>query len=211
MPSVSSWLLGFISIEKLVAIKKPIYKSIFAKKFYQIGICGGIFLLNVLFNFHIFTLADIYKEINSTTIKNINYSDKCDIALSKLYIFLGTLYFITASILPFAIMFTCSIYLVIFIFKSRRRAYNNHSIKNKRILKKDLQFILQTLSLDVLFLILNTPLSIARIIKLYTTDFTFGYVFRLIYYVRFFLNFFIYLLFNSIFRNEFLLIIGSKQ
>ena len=210
LPSISSWSLGFISIEKLLSIKKPFYKIMFDKKMYQLGIFSGIFALNVLFNSHIFSLNDIYKDLNATNIKNI-YSDKCDIAFSAQYAIYGNLYFITASILPFAFMFACSIYLVVFIFKSRRRAFNSCAIKNKRILKKDIQFGLQTLFLDILFLILNTPLFVSRLFKLYNSEYSLVYYSRIFYFIRFFMNFFIYLIFNSLFRNEFFSIIGLKQ
>ena len=208
-PSISSWLLGFISAEKLLIIKKPHYKIISDKNVYQLGICFGIIALNVLFNSQIFTLDDIYKDLNATNIKNI-YSDKCDIAFSGQYVIYGNLYFITASILPFTLMFACSICLVVFIFNSRRRAFNTCAIKNKRIIKKDIQFALQILFLDILFLILTTPLSVSRLFKLYNSNFLLGYFSRIIYFVRFFLNFFIYLIFNSIFRNEFFSIIRFK-
>ena len=60
-PTTSSSLLGYISIEKLLTIKKPLYKNMFAKKKYQICVCIGIFLLNASLYSSIFTLNDIYR------------------------------------------------------------------------------------------------------------------------------------------------------
>ena len=204
--TTSSWLVGIVSIEKLITIKKPLCKNIFAKKKYQIGVCIAIVVLNTFVFSPIFTLNDIYKDLNSTQIKNI-YSDVCDILFTKSFYIIANLHFFNACILPFSIMLTSSIYLVGFILKSRKRTISTYSIQKKRIMKKDIHFALQILFLDILFLLFNTPLFIARNFKISI----FFYIFRIFFCVRFFLNFFIYFTFNSIFRNELLLILGLKK
>ena len=49
-PTISAWLLGYISIEKLLTIMKPQYKHVFLKKTYQIGVaCTVIFFYSMIF------------------------------------------------------------------------------------------------------------------------------------------------------------------
>ena len=204
-PAVSAWLLCYISVEKLLTILKPAYKHfLFEKINYQIFVSLSIFAFNLAVYSPVFTLNDIFTVFNGT--ENDIYTDRCDMFRSYFHNTLSNIYLFQAAILPFAIMLTCSIYLVLFIFKSRRRTLNTYSIQHKRILKKDIQFAVQILFLDILFVALNLPSAIARIFKM---DLLF-YHFRILYLLRFFLNFFIYLVFNSIFRKEFLCFLKCK-
>ena len=205
LPAISAWLLSYISIEKLLTIMKPVYKHLlFEKTKYQIFVCISIFAFNLALYSPVLTLDDIFKDYNGTVI-NI-YLDRCDTFRTYFHNILSNLHLVQAVILPFAIMLTCSIYLVSFIFKSRRRTLSTYSMQHKRILKKDIQFALQILFLDILFIILNLPLSIVRILKMNILI----HIFRILYFLRFVLNFFIYLAFNTIFREEFFYFLKCK-
>ena len=189
-PTISAWLLGYISIEKLLTIRKPQYKNIFVKKNYQTGVALGILASNAILYSHILLFDDIFSDSNST-------NKKCDIYRTNSYEITSNLHLIDGSILPFLVMLTCSIYLLIFISKSRKRA----SMSGQKLLKRrDIQFTLQTLILDVLFIVLNAPLYFVRVIKM--NELSLG--FHLLFFSRFTLNFFIYLTFNSLFRREFI-------
>ena len=198
-PATSAWLLCYISVEKLLTIMKPTYKQLlFEKTRYQIFVCSSIFVFNLAVYSPVLTLNDIFKD-NANGTEN-DYFVRCEMFKSYFFDLISNFHLIQSAILPFAIMFTCSIYLVIFIFKSRKRTFTTYSMQNKKILKKDIQFAMQTLFLDILFVGLNSPLSIARILK---DDLWFP-LSRILYFFRFSLNFFIYLAFNSIYRKEFL-------
>ena len=207
-PSISAWLLAYISIEKVLSITKPMYKKHLKKTSYQISVFAIICALNCVIFGPIFALDDIYRDaFNSTVMENV-YFDKCDAYLTRFFMILKNFYLIQAVVVPFLIMFACSIYLVLFIFKSRQRALINTccSTQNKRILKKDIQFAMQTLFLDILFICFNAPLLTGLLIKLDLLV----YVFMIVFFLRFSLTFFIYFLFNSIFKRELLLILNCN-
>ena len=137
---------------------------------------------------HILLFNDIFSDSNAT-------NKKCDIYRTNSYEITSNLHLIDGSILPFSVMFTCSIYLLIFISKSRKRA----SMTGKQLLKRrDIQFTIQTLILDVFFIVLNAPLYFVRVIETNEPSL----VFQLLFFSRFTLNFFIYLAFNSLYSEE---------
>ena len=201
-PAISAWLLSCISIEKLLAIMKPTLKDFFKKANYQIFICLFICSFNSLLYSPIVMLNDFYHDINSTQIKDV-YFDRCDIFQSQFGDLLSNFDLVQGVILPFIVMFTCSIYLVMFIFKSRKRAFKTRSVKSKRILKKDIQFAMNTLFLDILFIIFNIPLAIFMILEINYLALIFLFFFNF----RSCSNLFIYLIFNTIFRKEFLFLL----
>ena len=202
-PAISAWLLSCISIEKLLTIMKPILKDFFKKTNYQIFICVFVCSLNSLLYSPIIVLNDNnYRDINSTQIKDV-YFDRCNIFQSQFGNVLSNFDLVQGVILPFIVMFTCSIYLVMFIFKSRKRAFKTRSVKSKRILKKDIQFAMNTLFLDILFIIFNIPLAIFMILEINYLALIFLFFFNF----RSCSNLFIYLIFNTIFRKEFLFLL----
>ncbi len=94
--------------------------------------------------------------------------------------------------------------LVATIFRSRRRVANAVSSTNNndmKRLKRDIKFAISSFSMNLLFIILNLPLSLMNLsIGQSLTD---VYLTVYLFYFSYGCNFYCMLATNSIFRNEF--------
>ena len=110
---------------------------------------------------------------------------------------------VNSTLIPFSLMFICSVSLIFSIFKSRRRLMlNGSSASTKRIIKRDINFSITLVVLNLTFIALNLPIHVYFLIDA-TSDFWF-FMFIDLYYSCYAINFFIYFTFNSIFRKEFM-------
>ena len=134
------------------------------------------------------------KQIQNDTITyNCGFSSSNDI---QFYISLYD--FINIVGLPFLLMLIFSSLLILAIFQSRNRLMRN--IAEQRNFKQDIWFSVTSLSLNIIFLILNLPLSIIN----FSTSFS-NFEFRLclyIFFCNYAINFYVILFTNSMVRKE---------
>ena len=146
----------------------------------------------------------LYKELipssgtNQTQNDTITYN--CGFSSSNDIQFYISLYdFINIVGLPFLLMFIFSSLLILAIFQSRNRVMRN--IAEHRNFKQDVMFSVTSLSLNIIFLILNLPLSVIN----FDTTFS-NFEFRLCLYIflcNYAVNFYVILITNSLVRKEF--------
>jgi hypothetical protein len=130
---------------------------------------------------------------NDTITYNCGFSSSNDI---QFYISLYD--FINIVGLPFLLMLIFSSLLILAIFQSRNRLMRN--IAEQRNFKQDIWFSVTSLSLNIIFLILNLPLSIIN----FSTSFS-NFEFRLclyIFFCNYAINFYVILFTNSMVRKE---------
>jgi hypothetical protein len=112
-------------------------------------------------------------------------------------------------------MFFCSIVLIISIFTSRKRlSKKNLSRAQTKRLIKDIRFSITTILMDVLFVMLTLPLCVCRINKDFKTLNNSSLVWKIsfdLYHTSFVYNFFVYFFVNSVFREEFLIMMKLKS
>ena len=145
----------------------------------------------------------LYKELipssetnqtqNDTITYNCVYPSSNDIQFFiSLYDFINLLGF------PFLLMFIFSSLLILAIFQSRNRVMRN--IVEQRNFKQDIRFSVTSLSLNIIFLILNLPLSI---INFDTTFSDFEFILCLyIFFCNYAINFYVILFTNYMVRKE---------
>jgi hypothetical protein len=95
-------------------------------------------------------------------------------------------------------MFIFSSLIILAIFQSRNRVMRN--IVEQRNFKQDIRFSVTSLSLNIIFLILNLPMSLIG----FSTSFS-NFEFRLCLYIflcNYAINFYVILLTNSLVRKE---------
>ena len=199
--AVSAWLHVYISMERFCSIVVPYLSKLLQTKSAQTRICLSIFLFNILFYSQHFIYTEIITMNKSDG--NLTYSICYAKPMYKeaVYIF-NWLDLLISTVIPFFIMFFCSIVLICSIWRTRKRVYLNQSPQANRRLKRDMKFSITTVLLDLMFIALNLPISVYILI-----DGDLGLVFSVtddLYYFSYTVNFFIFFAVNSIFRHELL-------
>ena len=203
--AISPWLLVYISIEKFITITNiGGYKFLLRSKLIQINYIFGLIIFAFIyyivqpFCFDLININSSDNTTNDTTPVYICYF-KNDY-LQHVSALFDTIHRV---ILPFLLMIVFSALLVATIFRSRRRVANAVSSTNNDMkrLKRDIKFAISSFSMNLLFIILNLPLSLMNLsIGQSLTD---VYLTVYLFYFSYGCNFYCMLLTNSIFRNEF--------
>ena len=199
--AISPWLLVYISLEKLISIGLPQKRFILRDKSSQNTYIIGL----VLFCF-VYYLAqpfcfDLINIGGTNETKIICHFANND--LSKLSALMDTIHRV---ILPFTFMGIFSILLIIIIFRSRSRVSN--SVNASKRLKRDIRFAISSLSMNLLFVVLNLPLSVLNLLT--GQSLTSIYLTVYLFYLSYGINFYVILITNSIFRNEVFALIKAK-
>lgn len=113
-----------------------------------------------------------------------------------------------STLIPFLLMFICSVALIHYIFKMRKRVKYQSSKESKSHVK-DIQFSVTILLMNVNFLVFNLPICVLNFISVapFLLESRFDYFF----YSQYFFNFYIYLFFNKLFAREFWSFLGVEN
>lgn len=199
---VAAWLLVVISLDRMLSTKYPSKYLMRKNKRIQILIC--IFFL--IFNLIYYIPLAIYQNYEETFNNVTNMTDvTCTLNDS------GVVYWMdlfNSTLIPFIFMTAFSTITVRHLFKSRLNILN-------RINQKDYKFAITSISMNVCFFVLNSPIVIVPLIFNYVDIdqklYDLFYVISIIpYYVDFGLIFYINIFVNSLFRQEFLDTIYSR-
>ena len=194
--ATSVWTMAIISLDRMFSIVWSNRFQFRKKTINQIIIIVGIIIYNILYwspDIFLFSIENIHNNQSNQTVLV-----KCQPSLN----FLKYFSLANTTILPFFIMILSTILTLIKVFRSRRRQSNQHSssIKNK-----DVKFAITSISLNLLFLFFNLPITIFaffidysnEVEKFITTILTL--LFQCNYFILFFVNFIV----NNSFRQEF--------
>lgn len=196
---VSPMLLMYISIDRFISIKYPSKRFILRKKNTQFL----FFVFTIVFNFSyyipVYLFKDVYTVYNNQTNKT---SQVCRIDSLELMLVVSLLDLVNRVIVPFTVMFVCSILLIYSLFESRSRIVENFLAEENKTFFTEIRLATTSLSLNLIYILLNLPISIIDIFpQIYTLNlFIYSYY---LFYLSYALNFYILLLSNSLFRKEF--------
>jgi len=199
MDAISPWLLVYISAEKFISIAFPTKRFLLKKTKSQIIFFILLCLFNIIYHINLPFSFDLITANNQTICYFINEKSQTIVSFMDLVNFF---------LLPFILMIIFSSLLIGSFFKSRKRT-NNRLRENKR-LTKDIKFSITSLSMNLLFLILNLPIDIIEFLPLYNRNelyMIFWYIFNISSAV----NFYLILLTNSLFRREFFSLFFKKK
>lgn len=150
LSEISPWLLVYISIEKYISIsyspRRKIMRRVRNQILFLICLSMVIFIGNIDEAF--FNDIVAYDSNNETFLR-------CTTINSKFQDISSIVFFVIQALLPFILMIVFSSLSIVKIFKTRIQITNN-----KR-LKKDTKFAVSSLSMNLLFAILNFPNSVA--------------------------------------------------
>jgi hypothetical protein len=211
---ISGWGLVVVSIDRFVSIAHPNRFLIRKKILFQIVICCSIFTFNLIYYIPmLFYFLKETKNFNNQTNKT-TISYKCT---NQNY---PTDWFniMNTTLMPFIFMFLFTILTLRFLFNARNKSFQTTKSYNKSIRQKDVKFAVTSVTLNIIFLILNLPYGIYSLLAFYIQDSIDKDAQNLLYaiiYVPFYINlttvFFINIKVNSMFRNEFKILILSKK
>ena len=210
----ASWTIACISLDRSIRVIYPQKFSFKNKKIFQYFFCNLILIFN--FIFYLPVLFKNYNQVNSATQHNNDepkiFNQSLNLTLKlciegKQVPHVYWMDFFNSTILPFSIMILSTISLLVFVFKSRKRL--------NRINSDYIKFAIESIAIDASFLILSLPLVSYSLISIYikienelideliyvfTCDF---------YYLNFAILFYVNYSFNSIFKNEIILIANN--
>lgn len=148
---ISPWLLVYISIEKCISIafssNRKVMRRILIQMLFFIGLIMIILIGNVDEAF--------FYELATYNLSNTTYLS-CTITNNEFQNISTIIFFIIQALLPFILMILFSIMLIVTIFNSRSRNQVASSVNENNRLKRDVKFALSSLSMNVLFAILNS-------------------------------------------------------
>ena len=205
----SSWILVFISLERLLTVKFSNIKYMKSMRF-KLGLIGFIYLLNFLLYCPNLILNKIKFSIfdNGSEIKLSCLPTNFEIFYIQMLISA-----INTIAIPFVIMLFCSILIIYSIYETRKRQATQQAINEQKKLKRDIQLSVTIVTVDIIFLIFNTPQLIEQFLVFgssYLRDMDprtlnlLNMFYFLQYGVNFFIYMFVYLRFRKVFCYIFL-------
>lgn len=170
------------------------------------GVIFSVFVFNGL----LYSIVPIFLNIEyipvainpTTTI----YVPICQLFYFKFYRLVSYIYLVQACIVPFSLMIASSVACIraLYLSRSRIEVFENREMKSRR--SKDLKFSVNSITLNVLYVCLQTPLCLAYFLPF--TDLAVAQLFslwaQLFFYLNFSISFLTYMISNSIFRRELL-------
>jgi len=191
--AISPWLLVYISLEKFVSISMPQKRFFLRDKSIQTTYITGLVVFVIVYYIAQPFCFDIINigSINETVLI-------CSFASNDLAQLSASMDTVHRVILPFTLMVIFSALLIGTIFRSRSRI--SSSVRNNRRLNRDIRFSVSSLSMNLLFVVLNLPLSVLNLLS--GQSLTSIYLTVYLFYLSYGINFYVILLTNSIFRYE---------
>ena len=149
----------------------------------------------------------VFPFLNNRT--NITQDDICDFSTIEKEIRIIDL--LNSSIVPSILMFTFSVLLIHTIFESRLRILRINNQQDRSRLRKDIQFAISSIALNVLFFLSNTPICIYNLLTITNNLNDLHDVFISFFHFGLCINFYVLFSFNSIFRKEALILFRIKK
>jgi len=205
---ISPQILVYILIERVVSLKWPSERFFMRKTTTQVVYFCVISLFNLIYYIPVPVFYDIQYDNSSDSIAKAACAFTEPVAQTILsWMDLGN-----RILVPYIIMTACSLLLIFSITKMRTRVVQIFLTQVPSTIerRKNIQFVATTISLNTIFILLNLPFAVICFQPNYYYDLTFLITFYL-YYMSYALNFYIMLASNSLFRNEFLMMIRLRD
>lgn len=216
LQQMSSWTLVLASFNRYFSINiNPFFKFTKSRSF-QIGSFAVTSVIIVLINLpNAIYLQITYLKQGNHSMFNVTNISLCELGENSIFFNNRTSDFLDLfmfAIIPFILMSISTYLLSKIVYQSRRR----FSSKAKpAALKRETQFSITIICINIMFLIFNLPICILLIIRNFQNEAAFNYEeifeFELAFaianiwsYMNFSSSFFIHLIFNRLFRYRFM-------
>ena len=205
---ISSWLLVLASIDKFISIVFPKLKRLNKNAEILFFVVFNLVYLSPLAIFcelwtnQYYNGTNINETLKSPTTNGTNITLTIECPYPEFYKYIEL---VISILIPFIAMLIFTSLLVRVIFQTRLKILNVNNRRDRNRLKKDIQFAITNISLNVLFICLDLPFFILFILKM-STD-----ILNIFHSFSFCMNFYILFITNSIFRHEILKMFGLKK
>jgi len=188
----SVMLLVYISIDRYVSIKVPAKRYFLRKRNNQLI----YFIFIIMFNL-LYYLPVAYDYTLTTT----NDTSICDFDSEYKQNLISYMDFVNLIIIPSFLIILFSILLGIEVIKSKNRILSNFKTEENKFYFKNIRLAISSIFLNIIYVLLVTPLSIFYFIPNYNEieGFVFSYY---LLYSAYSINFYMILISNSMFRKE---------
>lgn len=215
MPATSGWTLAVFSIDKAASVLQvgrngKLISMIRNPKFPLFSI-ATIVLINLL----IYVIVPIYLfpvRIETSVTNETNETQTsyiCNLNTLSFGYIMNVLFLVKSSLLPFLVMLSATMVITKTLYTSRNKVLS----LDKQRQTKDRKFAITSAVFNVLYVIFQLPITFSYLIS--TPDELTYYLFYVSAVISLNMNFsmpfFVYLVSNSIFRNEFLKLVGLKS
>jgi len=200
---ISAWLLVFISLHRFISIAFQ-RVAILNKPRFQIGFIIAVIVYNLI----LYSLILIFISLENEDNGNASLEFKCKFNKTDMETDIYIIDLMNAVVLPFLLMLILSVLLIWKIFKSRFRIIRITNQRDKSKLKKDIQFSICSVLLNLIFFLLNFPVCIVDLV--HVSGNLRDYFFCM-YLFSFCINFYVLFFFNSLFFNEVLKLFLLKK
>ena len=205
---IPGWILVVFAFDRLIAVSMTKRFEFAKKKWFQYSLIAGLFVFHCALYSPVFVLVGVLMipvegGINTT----------CD----TVSLLIPIIYLLESSIVPFIIIIITTAFIVRLLVRSRRRTSVVKELGNRRrsitIKSKELKFAFNSVFLNFFFIALTSPQLFHYIFpeedyNLNDLVTTICFVF---FYLNFALHFWVHLVTNSVFRNEFLVILRIRK
>jgi hypothetical protein len=199
---ISPMLIVYISFDRYISIKYPAKRFLFRKAKIQFIYFIIIFLFNLIYYLPVFFSSNLNLTHNNTF--------QCSLGKNESLFILFLMDVLNRVILPFGLMLIGSILLIYSLFKSRTRIVENFLADENKTFYTEIRLATTSLSLNLIYILLNLPISVINFSQLYDNLYMYIYCYYL-FYLSYSLNFYILLISNSLFQNEFFEMIKIKK
>ena len=212
---VSGWILVAFSIDQAICVTNTQRFQFTKRRNFQIGVL--VFL--AIFHTGAYIGIPILLELKNITVVAYGYNitaQTCaltNIPNMKPILFI---YFVESNILPFIIMVLTTAYIIWELRKSTRRletSFSTKSVNSNSKKSRQKRYALNSVALSLLFITLTCPVVVEVLFPSgdYVYD-TFAYrICSFFFYMNYSCHFFTHLIVNSVFRREFLTMIGFRS
>ena len=208
----SSWILVLLSIDTVISISILPSSNKLVDFIRRKNVRISIILLTVLLHLSIFSLIPIELEIvNVTKFGTYNSTiESCDLHNIRNAKTLAILYFVQANFIPFFLTTLTTVIISVSLYRSRKKSLNMKSSKLRK--SRDRKFALNSIALNVIFILLTSPLVFSYIFSTYNyyDAFMIEKATAIFFDMNFSIHFVTHFVVNSLFRKEFLDMIVPK-
>jgi hypothetical protein len=158
IPPISAYILVSISIDRWLTIAKPNVFHLRRKPAFQIGVCIFIIAANLLYNGQLF-----FSYLALDYLEDPSVGPVCLIPDEKT---LQTMDLLNSTIIPFLLMIVSTILTIKSVFDLRKKmSQSTKQINsNKKVRRKDIKFSITSITLNIIFLLLNLPFTIFALV-----------------------------------------------
>lgn len=204
--AASPMLLAYISVERYISMKYPIKKFLMRNDKAQLL----YFTIVVLFNFILYLPIPIYIDLrtvyvpisDSNLTESMNETVSCSFEKKSMQYTISYLDMSFRAILPSLYMFVCTVLLLDTIFKTRKRIVKTFLSEESKTFHREIKLTFSSIFLNVVYVLLQLPISIFDIIPAFYTYLSYMFVYYL-FFSSYSINFYIILFSNKLFHNEF--------